>query len=248
MATVYEAEQEGQSYALKILDASASDVRQRDRFYAEVSICSRLRHPRIVLLYRAVEIEGVLALLLEKVEGHSLRSEVVPGGAPLSRVVEWFRGIAEGLQYAHDQGVVHRDLKPDNLMLDARREVKIMDFGIAQRPQGALPAVGAAGTLGYLAPELLQGGAATPHSDQYALGIVLHELLTGQSPFAAESPLELLRHQLEGPAPDPARLRPQMPVALAGVVQRMLHPEVERRYPDVRSAAREFEAAYNERR
>lgn len=248
MATVYEAESEGQSYALKILHQGARDPKYVSRFQREVSICSRLRHPRIVLLYRALEGDGLLGLLMEKVDGETLRAHIKPGGLPVETVSDWFAAISEGLFYAHHQGVVHRDLKPDNLMLTPQGKIKIMDFGIARRQDGpALTETGAViGTIAYMAPEQIQGGEITPLADQYAMGVVLFELLTGRLPYLAENPLEVFHLHLSGEVPNPCRLRPDLSPGVGQVVERMLAKNPADRFGDIERAARTFRYAVKE--
>jgi hypothetical protein len=243
MATVYRVEpldQPGQFLALKLLHPDSHYSKSLDRFHREVTICSRLRHPRLTLLHRAVDCDGMLGLLMELVPGTSLRAQIKPQGLPLKTVLDWLGAICQGLFYAHHQGVVHRDLKPDNVMLTPGGQIKVMDFGIARVQDGAKisESNSVIGTVAYMAPEQIGGGAVTPALDQYALGIMLFELLTGQVPFRSDNPFEVFRMHLESPRPQLAKARPDLPSGLQAVLDKMLAVKPEERFGDIERAMR----------
>lgn len=254
MATVYRVEpvdRPGQSLALKVLDQRTRDPKYLERFHREVRVCSRLRHPRLVLFHRAVDCEGLLGLLLELVRGSTLRNQVRPGGLPLETVLGWLEAIAQGLHYAHQQGVVHRDLKPENVMLDEQGQLKIMDFGIARLTEGTkLSETNAIiGTVAYMAPEQIAGQPVTPALDQYALGVMLYELLTGEVPYHSEYPFDVCRLHLESPRPDLLAARPDLPAGLQEVLHKMLAVAPQDRFADLEKAVRTLRfAAQSSRR
>jgi hypothetical protein len=249
MGTVFRVEpvdKPGQFLALKVLDQGTGDPRFVERFHREVTVTARLSHPRLILLYRAVEADGLLGLLMELVQGHTLRREVRQGGQPMDKVLEWIGGMAEGLFYAHQQGVVHRDLKPDNVMVTPQGKIKLMDFGIARHASGAKLSEtrSITGTVDYMAPEQIEGGPVTPALDQYAVGIMVYELLTGQVPYRAESPFDTFRLHLQAPVPDVLQLRPDLPPGVGVVLQRMLAKKPEDRFGDMERAMRTLRHAW----
>lgn len=241
MATVYRVEavdHPGQPMALKIIDQVGESRDQRLRYHREVSICARLRHPNLVLIHRAIESDDFMGILMEYVEGESLR-RWVGRPIPLPQLTQWAIEIGEGLSYAHQQGVIHRDLKPDNVMLTRKGKVKVMDFGIARDTQVSMltAAGGIVGTLAYMAPEQIAGGEVTAALDQYALGVMLFELVTGQLPFHSENPVELLRMHSEDPPPEASSFRPGLPERWNRVLQRLMAKRPQDRYADILSGA-----------
>jgi serine/threonine-protein kinase len=199
----------GMPVAVKVLLAQNADPTADSRFRLEAQTAGRLHHPHVVGVLDFGEHEGRLFLVMELVEGDSLARVLSDEGPlPAERVAGIAAQAAAGLAVAHEQGIVHRDIKPGNLLLDASGALKIGDFGIARfmdDPSAALTATGQiVGTSLYIAPERALGKPAGPASDVYSLGCVLYQLLAGQPPFRADSPIAILHHHLDS-APVPPR-------------------------------------------
>ena len=225
MGAVYEAWQPslGRTVALKRLaPAWAGDARSRERFTAEARTLARLHHTHIVEIYGAGTEGDELYFVMELIEGRSLDRVApaelgAPGAARERCVAELGRQAAEALAYAHERGVLHRDIKPANLLLDAQGLLHVGDFGLAAAAEGGAAAAHSqpdAGTLRYLAPERLLGRPASASSDQYALGLSLHELLRGLPVFVAPSVAELIRRIGDEPVPS-APCSPDLAAILA---------------------------------
>jgi eukaryotic-like serine/threonine-protein kinase len=231
-------EELGRLVAIKLLDeqlAEAGDFRAR--FTREGRLAAGLSHPNVVTVFDAGEAEGLPYIVMEYVDGATLeerlRAEAALNPDEVRAIAQQ---VAAGLEHAHAQGLVHRDLKPGNLIQRSDGTVKIADFGIARGSQGTqLTEAGAiVGTAAYLAPEQAEGGRATPRSDVYALGVVLYELLTGERPWRVDSLADLGRRRTE-PVPE---LPSRVPADLRQAIARALEPD-----PDDRpSGAAEFAA------
>jgi eukaryotic-like serine/threonine-protein kinase len=231
--------------ALKTLrvDPGAEGVEERRAlFLREVRAVGRLRHPGIVTVYDVGDApeHGLIYIAMEYVDGNSLR-ELIAGGArfPQAQAVALAIAVAEALDYAHFQGVVHRDVKPANLLVTSGGDVKITDFGVAKLDLfdftfGGRPV----GTPYYMSPELIRGRAVDARSDLFSLGLVLFELLTGQRPFAGRSILEVSEALLEQSTPDPSALCPGLPAGLCEVVITCLAKAPEDRFPTCGELAR----------
>ncbi len=195
MGEVYRADdiRLGQPVALKFLPAAlAADAGRLERLVDEVRIGRQISHPNVCRLYDIAEAEGHHFLVMEYVDGEDLASLLRRiGRLPGDKALEIARGVCAGLAAAHDKGVIHRDLKPANVMVDGHGHARIADFGLAALAASG-PATGFAGTPGYMAPEQLTGEGASLRSDVFALGLVMHEMLTGRRVFEAKT-LEELR-------------------------------------------------------
>ena len=227
MATVYLAHDEelDRAVALKILAENlAGDATFRDRFEREARLAARLSHPNVVRVFDVGESDGRPFIVMEYVEGHTLADELGRHG-PLApeRAVDLALQICSGLEAAHASGLVHRDVKPRNLLLRPDGVLKIADFGIARAAESTrLTEIGTIlGTAAYLAPEQAEGVEATPAADLYSVGAVLYELLTGRVPYTATSLVELLAKQQAGP---PGRIA-GVPTWLELAVSRCLEPD-----------------------
>jgi serine/threonine-protein kinase len=225
MGEVYRADdlRLGQPVALKFLPpAVAGDAAMLARFYAEVRLGRQVSHPNVVRLYDLVEIDGHHCLAMEYVDGEDLSSLLARiGRLPAAKAVAIARDLGAGLAAAHDKGVIHRDLKPANVMIDGKGSARIADFGIAALA-GTVETAEFAGTPAYLAPELLDGAAATVQSDLYALGLVLHEACTGQRLYSPRSLAELKSLQAATLPPSLSSLAPDVPPELERLVARCL--------------------------
>src|SRR5207244_3430404 len=179
----------GQSVALKFLPEEAvSNQRLLERFHGEVRVARLVSHPNVCRVYDIGQIGGMPFISMEYVDGEDLASLLTRiGRLPADKAVEAARRLCSGLAAAHDRGVIHRDLKPQNIMMNKRGEVVIMDFGLAAIADHLTGAEVRNGTPAYMSPEQLKGETVTPKSDIYALGLVLYEIFTGKRPYDAES-------------------------------------------------------------
>lgn len=246
MGEVYRARDErlDRIVALKLLPRTVVEDRERlQRFQKEARTLAALNHPGIVILHAVEEENGHPFLVMEFVEGATLRSAIPDGGLPLDRLFDWAVPLTEALGAAHARGIIHRDLKPENLMLTRSGHLKILDFGLARtEPQRsvsdeatqALTQQGfIVGTLGYLSPEQAQGLPVDARSDIFSLGILFHELLTGHRPFRGKTPLELVSSILRDAPESLDEVRPDLPPALTALVKRCLAKDPADRYPRV---------------
>jgi serine/threonine-protein kinase len=235
MANVYLAEDQelGRRVAIKILnERHANDDQFVERFRREAKNAAGLSHPNIVSIFDRGEAEGTYYIAMEYLDGRSLKELIsTRGPAPINVSVDYARQILAALRVAHRQGLVHRDIKPHNVLVDGEGRVKVTDFGIARAGPSQMTEEGSIiGTAQYLSPEQAQGAPVTPASDLYSVGIVLYELLTGTVPFAGESPVELaMKHLSKVPEP-PSRIRPEVPRDLDFVVMRALAKAPSERY------------------
>jgi serine/threonine protein kinase len=224
MATVHLAHDEelGRPVALKLLpEHLAGDDAFRARFLREARLAGRLSHPNVVRVYDAGEADGRPFIVMEYVPGTSLAQagRLAPG-----RVVELGVQACAGLQHAHDAGLVHRDVKPANLLVREDAVLKVADFGIARAAESTrhTQAGTLLGTAAYLAPEQIAGADATPASDVYSLGAVLYELLTGRPPYTFSSLAELAAQQAEGLIEPVRDLEPSVPHEVEAAVMHAL--------------------------
>ena len=225
---------EGQSVAIKIMTAEMGNTPDLvQRFDREIKVYDGLHHPNIVKVMAAGEQSGHYFMVMELVRGHSLRSEVLPEGITPRKMLQLVTPIFEAVHFANKRGVVHRDLKPENVMVTAEGKIKVMDFGVARSHDSArVTATGSVlGTPGYIAPEQIHG-ILDVRSDQYALGIMCWEFLTGRRPFEDENPVTLIVKHLSEPVPSLAALRPDLE-KFAKVLERMLAKKPEDRYRDL---------------
>jgi beta-lactam-binding protein with PASTA domain/predicted Ser/Thr protein kinase len=235
MANVYLAEDQelGRRVAIKILnDRHANDEQFVERFRREAKNAAALSHPNIVSIYDRGEAEGTYYIAMEYLDGRSLKELIVSRGpAPVKVALEYARQILSALRFAHRHGIVHRDIKPHNVLVDGEGRVKVTDFGIARAGASQMTEAGSiVGTAQYLSPEQARGGAVDQRSDLYSLGIVLYELLTGEPPFQGETPVEIaMKHLSHAPEP-PSALRPDLPRELDWIVMRALAKDPEDRY------------------
>jgi eukaryotic-like serine/threonine-protein kinase len=244
MASVWQAHDErlARDVAIKVVRPDAADPAAVARFDREARVIAGLRHPGVVLVHDYGVEDGSPFLVMELLPGPSL-ARVVAEEAPLEvdRASTFVREAAEALAAAHAAGVVHRDVKPGNLVLDAQGRVRVVDFGIARVEQEAGAALTAAGhvvgSAAYLAPEQASGGSVDHRADLYALGCVLLTLLTGRPPFSGDSPVTVAAQHLHADPPDLAALRPDVPVALAELVRALLAKDPDGRPASARTVA-----------
>ncbi|HXG76972.1 MAG TPA: Stk1 family PASTA domain-containing Ser/Thr kinase [Gaiellaceae bacterium] len=235
MADVYLAEDQelGRRVAIKILHGRyANDEQFVERFRREATHAAGLSHPNIVSIYDRGTTDGSYFIVMEYVEGKTLKELIrTRGPCPIPVAIAYMRQILAALRYAHRHGVVHRDIKPHNVIVNPEGVVKVTDFGIARAGTSQMTEEGAIiGTAQYLSPEQARGAPVDQTSDLYSAGIVLYELLTGEVPFTGESPVEIaMKHLAEVPGA-PSALRPEVPEDLDLVVLRALAKEPAERY------------------
>jgi beta-lactam-binding protein with PASTA domain/predicted Ser/Thr protein kinase len=235
MANVYLAEDQelGRRVAIKILDdRHAADDSFIERFRREAKNAAGLSHPNIVSIYDRGEAEGTYYIAMEFLDGRSLKELIVGRGpAPVKVAIDYARQILAAVGFAHRHGIVHRDIKPHNVLVGNEGRLKVTDFGIARSGASQMTEVGSIiGTAQYLSPEQARGARVDQTSDLYSVGVVLYEMLTGQVPFTGDTPLEIaMKHLSEVPAP-PSELRPEVPHDLDSVVLRALAKDPAERY------------------
>jgi serine/threonine-protein kinase len=244
MAQVWCAEDDvlGRRVALKLLGSRfAEDPEFRERFRREAQAAAGLAHPNIVGIFDRSEWEGTPYIAMELVDGRTLKELVNERGPlPPAVAVDFTEQILRALGYAHRRGLVHRDVKPQNVIIDSEGQAKVADFGIARAADSEMTQTGSiVGTVQYLSPEQAQALPVDARSDLYSAGVVLYELLTGRVPFDGEAPVAIaLKHVSERPVP-PGQLQPGIPPALEAVVLRALEKDPAHRF----QSADEFLAA-----
>ena len=214
----------------------AKDPTFVERFRREAQAAARLNHPNVVSIYDWGEELGTYFIAMEYVDGQSL-SEIIRGEGPLQprRVAEITTDVAAALGFAHRNGVVHRDVKPGNVIIETSGQVKVADFGIAQAMSGgeeaALTRAGAVmGTATYFSPEQAQGKPVDPRSDLYSLGCVMYEMLTTRPPFSGDTPVAIAyKHVQEAPVP-PSQMGVAVPAPLEAIVMKLLAKDRDQRY------------------
>jgi serine/threonine protein kinase len=242
----------GRTVAIKVLvESIAGDQDRRARFLQQARASAALSHPNIAALYEIGEDQDQLFLVFEYVPGETLKSVIA--GRPLNprRAIDLAVQIADALADAHVQGVVHRDLKPGNIIVTPKGNAKLLDFGLsewtaggAERKQAAQAATttsaAAAATVAYLSPEQALGEAGDHRTDIFSLGIILFEMLTGRLPFTATASAPIALQIVQAPAAIPSALLRSLPVELDAIVARALAKSLDQRYESVVTMAAEL--------
>src|ERR671918_1622258 len=235
MANVYLAEDEdlGRRVAIKILNERyANDESFIERFRREAKSAAGLSHPNIVSIYDRGEAEGTYYIAMEVIEGRSLKELILTRGPlAIGLAIAYARQILDALRFAHRHGIIHRDIKPHNILIGPENRLKVTDFGIARYGPSQMTEAGSImGTAQYLSPEQARGAPVTASSDLYSVGIVLYEMLTGRVPFTGDSAIEIaMKHLNDWPKP-PSKLRPEIPEEIDHIVLRALAKAPEDRY------------------
>ena len=243
MGSVWEAEDSvlHRSVAVKVLlEGLAADERFLERFRREARAAAGLSHPNVASVYDYGEEGGTPYIVMELIRGETLAERLRREGAlPAGEAVRITEGVTAALQAAHDAGVVHRDVKPGNVMLTSAGEVKVLDFGIAAASWATpITATGAAiGTATYISPEQASGLPSTPASDVYSLGVVLYEMLAGRPPFIGESPIAVASSHVSDPPPPLGEIAPGVPESLAAVTMQALAKDPAERPPSAAAMA-----------
>ncbi len=243
MGIVYLAEDEvlQRQVAYKILpDAVREDPKALEAFLREARIAASLHHPNIVTIFDAGQLAETVYIAMEYVDGRSLQSILDEAQIlPLSRAIEFFRQACQSLAYAHRQHIVHRDVKPANIMITRRGEVKLMDFGLAAVVSSATDKITSIrGTPFYMAPEQIMGEAISGLTDQYALGCTFFHMVAGRPPFVEG---DVLYHHIHTEPSSPRRWNPKIPVWLDAIILRMMVKSAARRFPSLEVALQEIE-------
>ena len=244
--------------AVKVLPPSyAKDPDRLRRFEREAEAAGALNHPNITAVYEFGTHDGSPYIATELLEGETLRARLAEGAIPVRKAADYAIQIAKGLSAAHEKGIVHRDLKPENLFVTPDGRVKILDFGLAKlaladEPEGQrtdLPTASIGtepgvvlGTLGYMSPEQVKGKPADARSDIFALGTILHEMVSGQRTFQRGSAAETMSAILKEEPPDLSSTNRNVPPGLERVVRHCLEKSPEERFQSARDLAFDLEA------
>ena len=248
MGVVYEARELGlnRRVALKVLSfGSEAKARSAERFKREARVVADLEHPNIVPVYRVGDIGGILFISMKLVEGRPLDTIIEEQGAlPTEVALHVLRAATRALAYAHDGGIVHRDVKGANLLIDRDGRVMMSDFGVALRASDITLTMDGAliGTPAFMSPEQCGGKRAGPQSDQYSLGIVAFQMLAGVVPFDSDTLAGYVKHHLYSPLPDLRLAREDVPAAFLQIVERALQKDPRDRFPSTRDMLAAVEA------
>jgi serine/threonine protein kinase len=221
MGTVYRAEQAvpRRIVAVKVLNQAAASPDRLAAFHREAETIARLEHPNILPVYGYGEAGGRPFLLLRYMGGGSVATLIRKGPIALPDAVRWVRAMADALDFAHAHGLVHRDVKPSNMLLDEAGNVYLTDFGIAAATE-ATQTENTTGSAAYMSPEQGSGQRADRRSDIYSLAVSLFEMLTAQLPYTAETPLGIVVRHINDPVPSARALNPNIPPAVDALIQR----------------------------
>jgi len=249
MAIVYKAYQAGMDryVALKILPRYfASDPQFLGRFEQEAKVLARLLHPHILPVHDYGEVDGYTYIVMPFVESGTLADILEGDPLPLTQIRLIIAQIGDALDYAHSQGVIHRDVKPSNILVDQRGNCLLTDFGIAKMVEGSIHFTrtgGIVGTPAYMSPEQIQGEELDGRSDVYSLGIVFYEMATGRPPYRAETPPAIFVKHLHDPLPPPRTLNSALPEAIERVILKALAKKREDRYATAGDMVQALQAA-----
>ncbi len=235
----------GRPVALKVLPPGLGQGAAAERFRREARLAASLDHPSIIPIYRVGRVAGTYYFAMKLVEGRALDEIIEAQGAlPLQVILAVLRSATSALAFAHDRDIVHRDIKGANILVDHEGRVMISDFGIARAGQEkTLTAAGAMmGTPYYMSPEQGWGGKVGPQSDQYSLGILTFQMITGQVPFDADSLMTILQHHYFTPPPDVTGVRDGVPAGLVAVLETALKKNPSERFASTRDMLTAVEA------
>ncbi len=236
MAAVYKAYQAGMDryVALKVLPQQlAADPQFVGRFRQEAQVLAKLQHPHILPVFDFGEAEGYTYIVMPFVESGELTNLLTGKPLPLAQIRDIASQVGDALDYAHSLGLIHRDVKPSNVLIDKRGNCLLTDFGIAKIVEGASRFTntgGIVGTPAYMSPEQGRGGKVDVRTDIYALGVMLYEMVTGRVPFDAETPIAIVFKHISDPLPMPSLINPNVPDGLERVILKALAKDPEERF------------------
>jgi serine/threonine-protein kinase len=241
---------DGERVVVKVMKSGTAAAERSQYFLLEMQVLQKMGHPNVVPITNAGEAQGILYFTMPYVDGETMRQRLSREGAlPIADVVRFARDIALALGHVHSLGVVHRDVKPDNILL-SRTGAILIDFGHARAPSIMATAESRdakryiVGTANYVSPEQVAGRrVADSRSDLYSLGCVMLEMLTGALPFAASSPRECMQRRLDEPPPDVRVARPEVPDEVHAVLRRAMAIDPAERYPTAGQMADALQAA-----
>jgi len=232
--------------AIKVLSPSISgDSRFVRRFQRESSLLSQLEHPNIVSVVDFGESQGMIYMVMPYVEGDTLQDRIDAGAVTDEQREKWIRQIAWALDFAHHRGIIHRDVKPSNVMIDPSDNALLTDFGLARATEGTSTLTGSMllGTPAYISPEQGKGEPVDERSDQYSLGVILYQLAAGRLPFESDVPMGTVLMHIRDPVPRPSRFNPDISPAMERVILKSLAKDPEFRYPTVGALHEAYRAA-----
>jgi serine/threonine protein kinase len=239
-----------EAVAIKILSPLLSnDPEAVERLKREVSAARRVSHANVIRIYDIAEAQGLQYVSMEYFQGTNLRDHLRANGVPsILQAYQLASQICDGLEEAHRQGVIHRDLKSQNIIINAVNQLKIIDFGLAQTAhlQGMTATGLIMGTPEYMAPEQVAGKRVDERADIYSLGIILYEIFSGRVPFSGDSAIAVGFRQMKEEPQRPRELNPQIPQAVEGVILKALEKEPSRRYASVTELKSDLEQALHQ--
>lgn len=236
MATVYRATQASmkREVAIKVLPRSLThDPTFMERFHREVEVISGLQHPHILPVYDSGAYNAMPYIVMAFLRGGTLADLIRKGPMDLSEAYKILEQVADALDYAHTQGIIHRDFKPGNVLLDERGNTYLADFGLAKVSESSMQITGTSilGTPTYMAPEQAESGPLTSTADVYAVGVTLFQMLTGRVPFEAQTPLGVLMAHATKPVPNILEARPDLPEDVQTILDKAMAKSTSERYP-----------------
>src|SRR6476619_4398989 len=253
MSTVYKAHDSllERYVALKVLHQQYNEDEDFvERFKREARSVAQLQHPNIVTVIDRVEEDGRQYIVFEFIDGENLKELVVrKGRLDVREALEIALAIAQGLAFAHENGLIHRDVKPQNVLLNGDGRAKVTDFGIARSldvEHGVTQTGTVLGTSNYIAPEQASGQPVNAPTDIYSLGVVVYEMLTGEVPFPGESFVAVAMKHIQEPPPNILDVRGDVPLRVAAAIDRALEKDPAQRFPTMDAFAAELEACLDE--